>query len=238
MPAIMESAAGAMQMANGESATGPRVLSVGHSNHDLPTFLRLLRANGVTALADVRSSPYSRRHPHFSRDVLERALRESGIEYLFLGDQLGGRPQPRELYDDEGRVDYEKVRTMAFFREGLERLLKAAERSRIAMMCGEQDPLDCHRGLMITPALIERGVAPGHIRKDGSGETTAEMERRLLDATGKEGGMFDGLFAAVVSEEERRQVLAEAYRDMAKKKAFRLRQGIEEAGEDSYRDEE
>jgi uncharacterized protein (DUF488 family) len=212
--------------------TGPNPLfSVGHSNHDLAAFLRLLRANDVTAVADVRSSPYSQRHPQFNREALERALRDDGLLYVFLGDELGGRPGPRDLYDDEGRVDYERVRQTDQFRRGLDRLLRGLDERVMAMMCSEADPLDCHRGLMVAPALVECGVAPRHIRKDGSVESTPEMECRLLEATGKDSGMFDGLFADC-AQEERRRLLAEAYREMARKRAFRLREGAanEESG--------
>jgi uncharacterized protein (DUF488 family) len=209
-------------MRNDSPASGPRLLSVGHSNHDLQAFLGLLRRNGITALADVRSAPYSRRQPQFNREELERALSDADILYVFLGEQLGGRPRSRDLYDDEGRVDYEKVRGTDFFRQGLDRLVHALAEHTIAMMCGEADPLDCHRGLMIAPALVERGIAPGHIRKDGSVETTAEMEWRLLAATRKDSGMIDGLFADSM-QGERQRLLAEAYREMARKKAFRLR---------------
>jgi uncharacterized protein (DUF488 family) len=201
---------------------GRRLFSVGHSNHDLPAFLRLLRGAAVTALADVRSSPFSQRYPQFNRPGLERALNGEGIAYAFLGDLLGGRPRPRELYGADGRVDYERVRAAAFFREGLDRLIRSLERFTVAMMCGEQDPLDCHRGLMITPALVERGLAPGHLRRDGSVESTAEMEGRLLAETGVGRGLLDGLFAATLGAEERRALLAEAYRRMARRKAFRL----------------
>jgi uncharacterized protein (DUF488 family) len=203
-----------------------RLFNIGHSNHDWPAFLRLLRRHGVTALADVRSAPYSQRQPQFNRESLERALREADILYIFLGDELGGRPKPRELYDDAGRVDYEHVRTTDFFRSGIDRLIRGLDEYTIVMMCGEADPLDCHRGLMIAPALIERGLAPGHIRKDGSVETTSELERRLLEATDRHSGMLDGLFAASAND-ERRRLLAEAYRVMGRKKAFRLREDAE-----------
>jgi uncharacterized protein (DUF488 family) len=213
-------------MRTGSPAAG-RLFSVGHSNHDLPGFLRLLQINGVTALADVRSAPYSQRHPQFNREELRRALRDADIFYLFLGDQLGGRPAPRDLYDDEGRVDYEKVRATDFFRGGLDRLVSGLDGHSIAMMCGEADPLDCHRGLMIAPALIERGLAPGHIRKDGAVEGTPELERRLLAAARLDSGMLDGLFAQSAGE-ERCRLLTEAYRAMARKKAYRLRQQPDE----------
>src|SRR5690242_3715871 len=97
------------QMRN-ESETSVRLLSVGHSNHDWPVFVALLRGAGVTSLADVRSSPYSRRYPYFNKGPLEEGLREHDIAYVFLGDLLGGRPAAPALYDNDGRVDYERVR--------------------------------------------------------------------------------------------------------------------------------
>src|SRR5437868_7123062 len=100
-----------------------RLLSVGHSNHDWPSFLDLLRGAGVTAVADVRSSPYSRRLPEYNRGALEGALRANGLAYVYLGDLLGGRPADRDLYDPEGWADYARMRQTASFRRGLDRLL-------------------------------------------------------------------------------------------------------------------
>jgi uncharacterized protein (DUF488 family) len=203
------------------SENGPRPLyTVGHSNHEWPAFLALLRQAGVTALADVRSLPYSRRLPHFSRDAIERSLRGSEIAYIYLGDQLGGRPADEGLYDADGRVDYEAVRRTATFQSGLERVLRGMERYTIALLCSEDDPRDCHRGLMITPALRERCVAPLHLRRDGRIETTEDLERDLLAAAGLD-AVADGLLALMVSEEDRRVALADAYRRMAARKAYR-----------------
>jgi len=196
------------------------LLSVGHSNHTLERFLDLLRGAGVTAVADVRSSPFSRRHPQFNGPDLAVALREAGIDYVFLGEQLGGRPRSRDYYDADGRVDYELVRATRSFQEGIAHLLRGAEEFRVAMLCSEEDPLDCHRGLMITPALGEQGIQLGHLRKDGRVETTPEMEARLLAETAVGEGMIGGLFAGQLSEEERQEMLAEAYRRMARRKAF------------------
>jgi uncharacterized protein (DUF488 family) len=199
-----------------------RILTVGHSNHELPVFLALLLGAEIKVLADVRSHPFSRRLPEFNRSYLEHALPEHGLAYVFLGDLLGGRPSSTALYDPDGRVNYERVRETAAFQQGLDRLLAEAERGSAAMMCSEEDPLDCHRGLMITPALIERGVRPLHRRKDGRLETTAEMEARLLEESG-EGPKLDlPLFPP--TEEEQREALASAYRWMAQRKAFRMEQ--------------
>jgi uncharacterized protein (DUF488 family) len=184
--------------------------------------IALLRQAGVTAVADVRSVPYSRRLPQFNKARLENALREQDIAYIFLGNELGGRPRSRDLYDEDGRVNYERVRQTTMFRHGLERLFGGLDHHVIAMLCGEDDPLDCHRGLMITPALVEQGVRPQHLRKDGCVETTPEMEARLLKETKQARHLEGSLFP--LTAEEVRQVYAEAYRLMAKKKAFRLEQ--------------
>jgi uncharacterized protein (DUF488 family) len=203
---------------------GPRLYSVGHSHHDLPAFIDLLRQAGVTAVVDVRTHPSSQRLPQFNRPELERGLKAAGIAYVFLGDLLGGRPDDPSLYDEAGHIDYEKVRTTPAFQNGVERLLHGLGRFTVAMMCAEADPLECHRGLMITPALVERGVWPLHLRRDGSVETTPEMERRLLlEETHLGRGVIDGLFAALVTPEERAALLAEAYREQGRRKGYRLR---------------
>ena len=157
----------------------------------------------------------------FNREPLKGALTHKRIAYVFLGDLLGGRPEDRSLYDPEGRVDYERVRETADFRRGLTRLLRGLERHTVAMLCGEDDPLDCHRGLMITPALNGVGPSPLHLRKDGSVETTEAMERRLLRETGMAPKVEIPLFGPLLTDDDRRSVLAEAYRLMARRKAFR-----------------
>lgn len=200
-----------------------RLYSIGHSNHDLARLVSLLQSAGVTAVADVRSQPYSQRQPHFNRPELARGLQTSAISYVFLGAPLGGRPRQLQLYDGEGRVDYERVRATAAFRHGLDLLCQALDTLTVAMLCSEEDPLDCHRGLLIAPALVERGIQPVHLRGDGAIESTAEFEERLLRETGIGSGMLDGLFATILRGEERGQLLADAYRRQARRKAFQSR---------------
>jgi hypothetical protein len=202
-----------------------RIFTIGHSNHSLTHLIDLLQAVGVTAIADVRSHPFSQRHPQFNRPELELGLKACSITYVFLGDHLGGRPAQLSLYDDNGRVDYERVRATARFRQGLDRVCQALQRFTVALLCAEEDPLDCHRGLMIAPALQERKLAPGHLRADGSVESTAELEARLLSRTKVGEEISDGLFAAFLTADEQRDLLAEAYRFQARRKAYRLRPG-------------
>ena len=133
------------------------VLTIGHSTHSWERFLALLRSANVTAVADVRTSPYSRLYPHFNRDDLREELRADGISYVFLGKELGGRPSERRFYC-EGVADYEKMAQASEFNKGLDRVVEGAKKYRIALMCSERDPLDCHRCLLVGRALAQRAV--------------------------------------------------------------------------------
>lgn len=153
-----------------------RLFSVGHSNQSLETFLELLRRHQVEVLADVRSQPTSRYASQFNRSELERALAPTGIKYVFLGRELGGRPNGDLYYDSEGHVCYDKVAEAPFFQEGIERLEKGIPRFRVALMCSEENPSDCHRHLLIERVLAKRGVQMLHIRGDGRLQSAAEIE--------------------------------------------------------------
>ena len=155
------------------------VFSIGHSNHTLEDFLRLLAAHGITAVADVRSIPMSRLHPQFNREELAEALKKVGIAYSFLGKELGGRPRDPSCYIN-GQVQYRRVALTSDFRTGIERVLTGAGKYRIALMCAEREPLDCHRGLLVSPALEKAGVSVVHVHADGSTERHRDAMDRLL----------------------------------------------------------
>ncbi|HUN43540.1 MAG TPA: DUF488 domain-containing protein [Acetobacteraceae bacterium] len=192
-------------------ADEPReVLTIGHSSHKMEHFLALLREAGVTAVADVRSAPHSRHVPQFNHDTLKAALRDAGIAHVYLGKELGGRPQSKAQYRD-GVADYEKIAASDAFQAGLQRVLDGAATHRIALMCAEQFPQDCHRCLLIGRALAARGVRVCHLLPDGSTATQANVESDLLRRTARD---KDDLF---LSESER---VALAYREYAHKVAF------------------
>ena len=171
----------------------------------------MLRSAGVNAIADVRSTPASSRFPWFSSKNLERSLQADGILYMPFGETLGGRPRDPTLYRD-GVADYEKMARQPEFRAGLDRLLAVANERRVCLMCAEREPLNCHRCLLVSRALAERGCAVGHILHDGTIEPHAETEQRLLADSGSGADLFvtghgEGLAAAY-----RRRCCALAYR--------------------------
>lgn len=151
------------------------VFTVGHSNVSQEAFVTLLKSHSIDVLVDVRSAPYSKYVPHFNGDALKQAVVRSGIKYLYLGGELGGRPRAREYYDEKGHVRYDLIAASPEFHEGIERLLRGIQEHRVALMCNEEDPHDCHRRLLVGRVLTERGVTVLHIRGDGRVQTEAEL---------------------------------------------------------------
>ncbi len=137
----------------------------------------------LTALVDVRSAPFSRFNPQFNKDALEGGLKAQRIKYVFLGRELGARSDDRSCYE-KGRVQYARLARTDLFHRGIERVLHGANEHRIALMCAEKEPLDCHRTLLVARALHEQGVAVDHILSDGRLETHRDAMERLLDVTG------------------------------------------------------
>ena len=160
------------------------VWTVGHSNHPIERFVDLLVGAGITAVAEVRSRPWSRRHPQYNREALARSLKDAGVAYVFLGAELGARAVDPAAWHD-GRVDYERLAATAAFRSGIDRVEASAASHRIALMCAEREPLDCHRTILVSRHLAARGVAVTHLLADGRHEAHAETERRLLAKTGE-----------------------------------------------------
>src|SRR5918994_6978774 len=144
------------------------VFTVGHSNHSAEKFLGLLKDCGIEFVVDTRSHPYSRHAPRFNARALEATLSENGIGYLFLGGELGGRPRGGEYYDDNGRVDYALLGCSGPFLDGISRLEKEIHARTVVLLCSEENPIRCHRRLLVGRALEEIGFTLRHIRGDGS----------------------------------------------------------------------
>jgi uncharacterized protein (DUF488 family) len=156
------------------------VFTIGHSNHSARKFVGLLKGHRIEVLADTRSRPYSRHAPCFNVEYLEATVSDYGIGYLFLGLELGGRPEGEEFYDAQGRVNYAQVERSRTFLDGLHRLEREILDRRVALLCSEEDPSGCHRKLLVGRVLSERGVTVKHIRGDGSVQTEGEVASHQL----------------------------------------------------------
>ncbi|MGC9525129.1 MAG: DUF488 family protein [Limnospira sp.] len=159
------------------------LFTVGHSNHPIEPFISLLQQHGVTALADVRSHPHSRHLPHFNKAELTAALESQGIRYVFLGKELGARSGNPACYV-EGKAVYEKIAATDEFQAGLQRVISGLQTYNIALMCAEQDPLTCHRAILVCHHLKPFNLTINHILKTGELESHDQLESRLLSKQG------------------------------------------------------
>lgn len=159
------------------------LFTIGHSNHELPRLVELQRQHRVDVVADVRSQPYSARLPQFNKELLERGLEEMGLQYVFLGRELGARRDEMECYL-EGQARYDLVAKTIAFANGLQRVRKGLEKYSVALLCAEKDPLTCHRTILVCRHLRGFGFPIQHIHEDGHLESHENAEERLLEITG------------------------------------------------------
>ncbi len=168
-----------------------RIFTIGHSNHSMDTFLGLLKKHQIEVLIDTRSHPNSRHVPHFATDILKAAASEAGLKYLFLGKELGGRPEGSQFYDSEGRVLYWRRASSADFKEGIRSLEDELQKHRVAILCSEEDPSCCHRRLLVGYVLTRHGIILEHIRGDGRVDQeekvqTVDKQKSLFGEQGKQ----------------------------------------------------
>jgi uncharacterized protein (DUF488 family) len=158
------------------------IKTIGHSNHPIDRFVDLLKAGGVEAVVDVRSTPYSRRFPQFGRERLAQSLSAAGILYRYEGTALGGKPK-------DG-ASYEALAARPDFKDALDRLIAGSADTTLCLMCAEKEPLDCHRTVLVSRRLAERGVDIEHLLADGRRKTHAVLEEELLTASGGAPDLF------------------------------------------------
>lgn len=185
------------------------IYTIGHSNHSARRFIDLLREAAIDCVADVRSTPFSRRNPQFSQKPLTASLKDAGIEYWFLGDALGARPKDADCYEG-GKVSYARIAASSAFQEAIQALIEESHAKRIALMCAEKEPLDCHRTILVGRALVQRETELAHILTDGSIEPQAALEERLLHLAKEKVDLLNG----------RDTALAQAYDKLAKRMAY------------------
>lgn len=157
------------------------IFTIGHSDHSEEAFMRLLNLNGIDAIVDVRSMPYSRWTPQFNRDNLKSRLGENDIAYHFMGHWLGGRSDDPGDYDPDGQVQYDQLAKTTKFQDALESVVRGAVANRIALMCSEGRPEECHRSLLIAEEIRNeyRNVGVKHVMPDGTIITHEMLRNRL-----------------------------------------------------------
>ena len=188
-----------------------KLFTIGHSNHELSELVRLLRMHEITAVADVRSSPFSARLQRFNKPVLKAALDQAGIAYVFLGNELGARRAEQDCYIG-GQARYDLIARTPAFNEGIARVLKGIEKYRMTLLCAEKDPITCHRTILVCRELRRRDIEIDHILADGILESHSQLERRLRAQLGLDQPSLFETAAQQLEEAYNRQALKIEYR--------------------------
>lgn len=165
----------------------PALYTIGHSTHEAEAFLDLLKSHGIEMIADVRSSPYSRMTPQFDREALAAVLKRRNVHYIFMGQELGARRSEAACYDGD-KARYDLIAGAPLFQSGLQQVRKQAASRRVALLCAEKDPITCHRAVLVCRHLRNAIPAIGHILSDGTIETQAEAEQRMMEELDLAGG--------------------------------------------------
>jgi uncharacterized protein (DUF488 family) len=199
------------------------VYTIGHSTQTVDRFVGLLKMHGITAVADVRSRPFSRMNPQFNRPELQEKLRQAHIQYVFLGRELGARSEDRGCYCN-GQVQYDLLARTDLFQEGIERVKHGREQFRIALMCAEKEPLDCHRTILVARELSDASIPVIHILYSGETEQHDDTIGRLV-------GMLRIPNADMFREQS--AVIKDAYEKRGKEIAYREESPIADDEEDA-----
>ena len=163
------------------------IYSIGYGSRTLSELLTLIKARDIQYLLDVRSTPYSRHTPEFNRDSIDSISQKYGIKYLFIGDQLGGKPRADNCYDEIGRVDYMKLSNEPYFKDGIDRLKVAISKNiNVALMCSERHPEQCHRSKLIGYALEKAGITVLHIDENN----VIQSQRNVIDRIANQSDIF------------------------------------------------
>jgi uncharacterized protein (DUF488 family) len=156
------------------------IFTVGHSTQPIESFISLLKRHGISAIADVRSAPYSRHNPQFNRESLRSSLKSESISYVFLGKELGARSEDDCCYV-HNRVSYQRLAQTELFKAGIKRVAEGARSYRVALMCAEKDPLDCHRTILVARELVKQDFKISHILQNGALESHDAAIARLVE---------------------------------------------------------
>ena len=180
------------------------IYTIGHSTREAEEFVKILYHYRITLVADVRSKPFSKYCPQFNKDIIQQKLIHSGIEYLFLGKELGARPEYKDYYVNN-KVSFDKLKSSTSFKKGISRLIEEAKNKDIAIMCSEKEPVNCHRSILVSRVLEEEGIEVKHIINKTEILDRVDFEEKLLEKFKIQKTLFD-------TESSRKTNINEAYK--------------------------
>lgn len=198
------------------------IFTIGHSNYSIDRFLDMLKFHNINCIVDIRGTPYSKYNVQYNKETISQTLTRKGYVYIYMGKEFAAQRGDKSLYTEEGYADFEKVVYDKDFLNGINRLKVGCRKGyRIALMGAKQDPISCHRCILLGRALKEHGFNVEHILDDYTLASQEELEKRLLKKyyAGGDQINFDRYLEADLSEED---LIRECYRKGNKEIGYRV----------------
>lgn len=155
------------------------IYTVGHSNHTIDYFIEIIKEFGIDTIVEIRSVPNSKYLKHFNKSNLINELSKHNIKYLDMSKYLGGRPEDKSVLNIDNKIELHKIEGKNWYQEAIDRLVNISKKSRIAIMCSEENPANCHRGYIISHTLLNRGEEIIHIRGNKIQEKAKFYHRQI-----------------------------------------------------------
>ncbi|WP_252231088.1 DUF488 domain-containing protein [Clostridium sp. ZBS15] len=199
-----------------------KIYTIGHSNYSLERLIYMLKHYDIDTVVDIRGIPYSKYNVQFNKETIKKALTQAGFIYIYMAEEFAANRSLKISYTEEGYADFEKVVNESSFLKGIDRLRNGINKGyRIVLLGAMQDPIRCHRSILVGRALRDKGFNVKHILDDYSIGTQEDIEKNLLDKyfSNRAQLTIDSLLGNEASEEE---IIRESYRLANKEIGFRV----------------
>ena len=158
------------------------IYTIGHSNYTIEKLIDMLHYYNINCVVDIRGTPYSKYNVQFDKETIRYTLNKAGFIYIYMAKELAAKRVNKQSYNEEGYSDFEKVINEKEFIEGIERLKNGCDKGyKIALLGAMQEPIRCHRAILVGKALRKYGFNVKHILDDYSIVSQDDIEEMLLD---------------------------------------------------------
>lgn len=198
------------------------IYTIGHSNYPVERLIDMLKHYNIDTVVDIRGTPYSKYNVQYNKEVIEHTLKEAGFIYIYMATELAAKRINKISYNEEGYSDFEKVVNEESFKNGIQRLKNGVLKGyKIALLGAMQDPIRCHRSILVGRELIKYGFNVKHILDDYKLASQKDLEQNLLDKYFMDRNQItiDNLLGNSKSEEE---LIKDAYRLANKEIGYRI----------------
>lgn len=198
------------------------IFTIGHSNYSIDRLIDMLRHFNINCVVDIRGTPYSKYNVQFDKETIRYSLTKAGFIYIYMAKELAAKRINKVSYNDEGYADFEKVIHEKDFIKGIERLKDGCKKGyKIAILGAMQDPIRCHRSILVGKALTECGFNVKHILDDYTIASQKDIEQNLLDKYFKNRGQItiDSLLGNELNDED---MIKECYKMANKEIGYRI----------------